>query len=72
MRLTTRVAVGVQRRLVRVRVVFLRAAGLDGTHVAVAARPEAGRRRQIQRLHRLRLHVAVTRRAQTALIHLEG
>jgi len=35
---------------------FLRAAFLDGTHVAVAAHAEAARYGQVQGIHRLRLH----------------
>lgn len=37
---------------------FLRAAFLDGTHVAVAPHAEAAGHGQVQGIHRLRLHLA--------------
>lgn len=42
---------------------FLRAAFLYGTHVAVAPHAEAARHRQVQRVHGLRLHLAEHRLA---------
>lgn len=48
-------------------VLILGAPCLDGPQVAVAARPEACRRRQIQSLHRLRFPLAVRYRGPKAL-----